>query len=115
MRKPPSELISLTPATNQYLPHVRAYATRAVWRRIAGRTKFNPEDERCQDLSVYLVFAVIGLLGRDRLRTYGCETTVIPVAFQAGHFEAMVTIKHDVHSLVRVTLAMPGESGRSAT
>ena len=110
MKKPAHELINLTPATNQFLPDVRAYATPAVWRRVAGNAKFDPDDERCQDVSLYLVFAVIGAIGRSRIRTSGCETNIIPLAFQTGHFDVLVTITNRARSLACVTLSLPDES-----
>jgi hypothetical protein len=103
-------LIDLTTTTQGFLPNAQTRMTRGVWRQVAGDDIFDPEDPRSRDLGVYLAFAVIGVIGCDRLRTNGCETTVMPVAFETGHFEVMVTIKHGPTSAPRITLSLPGES-----
>lgn len=101
-----SRYIDLTPITQAFLPHVETRATRALLREVTGSDTLDPDDESYRDLGLYATFAVIGLIGGERLRTNGYVTVMIPVAFETGHFEVKMTMNHRPASHACITLSL---------
>lgn len=101
-----SRYIDITPITQAFLPYVETRATRALVCEVAGSDTLDPDDESYRDLGIYAAFAVCGLIGGERLRTDGCVTVMIPVAFEIGHFEVKMTINHRPASHACITLSL---------
>jgi hypothetical protein len=100
------DLITL-PASGHFPPlNMPVRLTRTLWRALADSDEFHPDDEIVDDLCFYLAFALVEMVGFDRISTPAAESLLVPVAFASGRTVMRVTIQQNPGTL---TLSLPHE------
>jgi hypothetical protein len=101
--------ITLPLANHLLPPNSLARITRTLWSALLDSGEPNSQDEILNDLSFYVAFALLGLIGFERERTATGETLLIPVAFESGTSVMRLTVRGRTERLPELILSLPGE------
>ncbi len=105
----PTRSITLPVANHLLPPNSLTRITHTLWSALVGSGEPNSQDEILNDLSFYVAFALLGLIGFDRERTANAETLLIPVAFESGTSVMRLTVRRRTEHLAELILSLPEE------
>ena len=80
--------------------------TRNLWRSLIGSSRFFPRDELLEDVSSYLTFALLGMVGFELERTQTTDSMLMPIVCRSGSSVMRLTLHRPLRLM---TLSLPGE------
>jgi hypothetical protein len=103
----PADDLVFLPESVQVLPFkTTVCVTRNLWRSLIGNSRFFPRDELLEDVSSYLTFALLGLVGFDLQRTPTTDSMLMPIVCRSGSSVMRLTLHRPLRLM---TLSLPGE------